>query len=132
MTQQRVFTTLLSTAVALSAFTLLTVTPAFALEPTTRTMVKHAAIGAGAGAILGGVSKEGSALRGAGYGAAAGLGSGLLDKSQTLNGRPMVKDTLKGAAIGAGASAALGKNSLKGAAVGAGSGAVWGWLRKNP
>ena len=123
MTHNRILLALLASAVAVS-----TLVPAFALEPTTRTVVKHAA----AGAVLGGVSKEGSALRGASFGAAAGVGSGLLEKSQALNGRPMVKDTLKGAAIGAGTSAALGKNSLKGAAVGAGSGAVWGWLRKNP
>jgi len=127
MTHNRILLALLASAVAVS-----TLVPAFALEPTTRTVVKHAAVGAAAGAVLGGVSKEGSALRGASFGAAAGVGSGLLEKSQALNGRPMVKDTLKGAAIGAGTSAALGKNSLKGAAVGAGSGAVWGWLRKNP
>lgn len=125
--QQRWLMTVLATLVAVSVMA-----TSYALEPTTKTVVKHAAIGAGAGAILGGVSKEGSALRGAGFGAAAGVGSGLLEKSQTLNGRPMIRDTLKGAAIGAGASAAMGKNSVKGAAVGAGSGAVWGWLRKKP
>jgi len=116
--------------IALAILAVSVMAPSYAAEPATRNVVRNAAIGAGAGAILGGVSKEGSALRGAGYGALSGAGTGLINNSKTLNGHPVVRDSLKGAAIGAGASAAMGKNSVKGAGVGAGTGALWGWFRK--
>ena len=131
MTKQTLWQQQTIAAIALGMMAVSIMASSFAAETTAKsTVLRDAAIGAGAGAILGGVSKEGSALRGAGYGALSGAGTGLISGSKTLNGRPVVRDTLKGAAIGAGTSAALGKNSLKGAGVGAGTGALWGWFRK--
>lgn len=103
----------------------------YALDSDTGNVLKQSAIGAGAGAILGGVSRDGSALKGAGIGALSGAGSGMLDNSDSLRSRPIVKDALKGAAIGAGASGATGNSLLKGGALGGAVGAGWGWLRKN-
>jgi hypothetical protein len=131
MTKRTLWQQQTGTAVVLGVMLVSMMGASFAVEPTTKNVLRNAAIGAGAGAILGGVSKEGSAVRGAGYGALSGAGTALINNSKTLNGRPMVKDSLKGAAIGAGTSAALGKNSLKGAGVGAGTGFLWGWFRKD-
>ncbi|MDH4378329.1 MAG: YMGG-like glycine zipper-containing protein [Vampirovibrionales bacterium] len=131
MTKQPRFQQKVCVAIVLSMVAVSIMASSYAVEPATKNVLRNAAIGAGAGAILGGVSKEGSAVRGAGYGALSGAGTGLINNSRTLNSRPVVKDTLKGAAIGAGTSAALGKNSLKGAGIGAGTGALWGWFRKD-
>jgi hypothetical protein len=95
-----------------------------------KTVVKQAAVGAGIGAATGYISKESSIGRGAGIGAITGAGTGLLDSSNTLRRRPLIKDTAKGAVIGTGTSAVLRNNKLKGAAVGAGSGAAWHFVKK--
>lgn len=86
-------------------------------------IVKQSAIGAGVGAAAGAFSDKTSALKGAGIGAVVGAGTGLIDKSSMLQGKPMVKNALKGAAIGTGASAVMDKSKLKGAAAGAAAGA---------
>ena len=86
-------------------------------------VVKHAAVGAAAGVAAGALSDRSSVLKGAAIGAAAGVGSGLLDSSTTLNNRPMIKNTLRGAAVGTAASAVFGKSMVKGAAIGGAAGA---------
>lgn len=86
-------------------------------------IVKQSAVGAAVGAAAGAFSDKSSALKGAGIGALVGAGSGLMDTSTTLNGKPLLKSTLKGAAIGTGASAIMDKSKLKGAAAGAAAGA---------
>jgi hypothetical protein len=86
-------------------------------------VVKHAAVGAAAGVAAGALSDKSSVLKGAAIGAAAGVGSGLLNSSTTLNNRPMIKNTLRGAAVGTAASAVFGKSMVKGAAIGGAAGA---------
>lgn len=85
-------------------------------------VVKQGAIGAAAGLAAGALSDRSSAAKGAGIGALVGAGSGLLDSSKVLQGHPMVKSGIKGAAIGTGASVIFGKSALKGAAVGTAAG----------
>jgi hypothetical protein len=86
-------------------------------------VVKHAAVGAAAGVAAGALSDKSSVLKGAAIGAAAGIGSGLLNSSQTLNSKPLVKNTLRGAAVGTATSAVFGKNMVHGAAIGGAAGA---------
>jgi hypothetical protein len=86
-------------------------------------IVKQSAVGAAVGVAAGALSDKSSALKGAGIGALVGAGSGLIDTSSTLNNKPLLKTTLKGAAIGTGASAVMDKSKLKGAAAGAAAGA---------
>ncbi|MBX2860129.1 MAG: hypothetical protein KTR14_02770 [Vampirovibrio sp.] len=95
----------------------------------TRNVVKHSAIGAGVGAITGGLSERGSVLRGAGVGALTGAGTGVVDNSDTLRDRPLIRNTAKGAIIGTGVSATTKRSKLKGAAVGAGAGAGFQLLK---
>jgi hypothetical protein len=86
-------------------------------------VVKQAAIGTAVGAVAGGISGRSSALKGAGVGALVGAGTGLMDSSRVLDGKPMVKTTLKGAAIGTGASVINDSSVMKGAAIGGAAGA---------
>ncbi len=86
-------------------------------------IVKQAAIGAVAGTIGGALSGETSAVKGAGIGALTGAGTGLIDTSSTMNRKPLLKSTAKGAVIGTGVSAVAGRGKVKGAVVGAGVGA---------
>lgn len=95
-----------------------------------KNILKQSLFGAGAGAILGGVSDDGSALKGAGYGALSGAGTGLIDSSDTMNRNPALKSTAKGAVVGTGVSGATNNSKVKGAAVGAGAGLGWHFLKK--
>jgi hypothetical protein len=88
-------------------------------------LVKQAALGAALGAVGGAISGNSSILKGALVGGAVGTGSGLIDKSQTLNNHQYAKSAVKGAALGLGVSAIsggkLGKGALVGGAVGTGA-----------
>lgn len=111
----------------LTVFGVNTMMPAQAEDRTRRALrnpiVKQAAIGTAAGAVGGVLSGETSVLKGAGIGALTGAGTGLIDTSSTMNRKPLVKSTAKGAVIGTGVSAVAGRGKVKGAAVGAGVGA---------
>jgi hypothetical protein len=93
-------------------------------------VVKQSAIGAAVGAAAGGLSERSTAVKGAGVGAVVGAGTGLIDSSRALDGKPMVRSALKGAAIGTGTSAIIDKSMWKGAAAGAAAGAGVHLLRK--
>lgn len=92
-------------------------------------MVKQALVGAGVGAAASLFTDRTSLLRGAGVGALVGAGTGLVDNSDTLADKPLLRSSLKGAAIGTGVSALGRHNTLKGAAVGAGVGAGAHYLK---
>lgn len=92
-------------------------------------IVKQSVIGAGVGAAAGALSERSSVLKGAGVGALTGAGTGLVDSSSALKGKPLVRSTAKGAIIGTGVSTVTDKSKLKGAAVGAGVGAGAHFIR---
>lgn len=93
-------------------------------------VVRDSAVGAAAGIGASALSGESSLLKGAGVGALAGAGTGLVSSSKLLHGKPLVKSSAEGAIIGTGASTIFGKSKLKGAAVGAAAGAGAHYLRK--
>jgi hypothetical protein len=93
-------------------------------------IVRQSAIGAGVGAAAGALTGQSSALKGAGVGAAVGAGTGLVDSSKTLRDKPLVRSSLKGAAIGTGASTLTERSKTKGAAAGAAAGAGTHFLRE--
>lgn len=92
-------------------------------------MVKQALVGAGVGAAASLFTDRTSLLKGAGVGALVGAGTGLIDNSDTLADKPLLRSSLKGAAVGTGVSALGHNNTLKGAAVGAGVGAGAHYLK---
>ncbi len=92
-------------------------------------VVKQAAVGAAVGVAAGALSDRASVGKSAVVGAAVGAGTGLLDKSGYLDGKPMIKSAVKGAAIGTAASAVTDRSKLKGAAVGGAAGAGYHWLQ---
>jgi len=92
-------------------------------------ILKQAVVGAAIGTATGAISREGTALKGAGVGALVGAGTGLMDTSSTLDRKPLVKTTAKGALIGVGASTITKRNKLSGAAIGAGAGAGTHFLK---
>ena len=129
---------LLAFNIALAIVILTAASPAFAhrrydddggMSSDTKNVIKQGAIGAGLGAILGGVSREGSAVKGAGIGALSGAGTGVIDNADSLQGRPIIRNAAKGAVVGAGVSGATNGSLIKGAAVGAGAGAGYQLLR---
>jgi hypothetical protein len=84
-------------------------------------VIRNTAIGAGAGALTGILSKR-SVAKGLGIGAAAGAVTGIIGTSRTLDNHPHLKSSLTGAAVGTGASIITERNAWKGAGVGAGLG----------
>lgn len=92
-------------------------------------VVKQALVGAGVGAVASMFTDRASLLKGAGVGALVGAGTGLVDNSDTLADKPLLRSSLKGAAVGTGISALGRNNTLKGAAIGAGVGAGTHYLR---
>lgn len=93
-------------------------------------VVKQAAIGAVAGVAAGALSDKTSVGKAAATGAVVGAGTGLMSQSKYLKDKPLVRNTLQGAAIGTGTSYATGGSKLKGAAIGAGSGAGYHYVKK--
>ncbi len=96
----------------------------------TTNVVKQAAVGAAVGAGVGALSDRSTVLKGAGVGALVGTGTGLMDSSRALDGRPLVRSTLKGAAIGTGAGVLTDRGAGRGAAVGAAAGAGTHFVRR--
>ena len=90
----------------------------------------HSAIGAGTGAVVGGVSDRSTAWQGAAVGAGSGVATGVIDSVDALNDKPLVRSTAKGAVTGLGASTITERSKLGGAAVGAGAGAGVHFLRR--
>jgi hypothetical protein len=84
-------------------------------------VIRNTAIGAGAGALTG-ILTRGSVAKGLGVGAAAGAVTGIIGTSRTFDNHPHIKNSLTGAAIGTGASLITERNAWKGAGVGAGLG----------
>lgn len=93
-------------------------------------IVKQAAVGAAVGTAASLFSDRTSVLKGAGVGALVGAGTGLVDKSTTLEDKPLARSALKGVAIGTGASIISHKSMLKGAILGAGAGTGVHYLKK--
>ncbi len=93
-------------------------------------VVKQAAIGAAIGTATGLLSDRTSIVRGAAVGGLVGAGTGWLDKSGTLNGHPVIKTAVKGAAIGTGAGIATRRSAVKGALVGGAAGTGWHYLKR--
>lgn len=119
-------------AIALAALVVASVAiipSSFALSPDSENLVKSTAIGAVGGAVLGGASDRQSLGKGALYGAAAGLGTGLVNNSDTLRNRDGIRRTATGAIVGAGAGATTGRSTTKGAILGAGAGLGWHVLK---
>lgn len=85
-------------------------------------IVKQAAVGAAIGGAAGLFSDKSSVARGIGIGALSGAGTGLIDQSDTLHDRPLIKSTLKGAVIGTGASTLTRNGAMKGALLGGAAG----------
>lgn len=92
-------------------------------------IVKQGVVGAAAGGVVGGLSRESSMMRGVGIGALTGVGTGLIDHTGVLYDKPLLRSTAKGAIVGVGANRVLRNNGLKGAVVGAGAGAGYHLLR---
>jgi hypothetical protein len=86
-------------------------------------VVKKGVIGAGVGLGAAALTDR-SLLKGGLVGAGAGAGWGLLDKSKTLQDKPLLRQVSKGALTGAGVGAATGHKVLPAAVVGAGAGAA--------
>jgi hypothetical protein len=80
------------------------------------------AVGAGAGAATGAISKESTVGKGAVVGAVTGVGVGATETLGILKDKPMLKRGIQGAITGLGASTILNKNKVGGAAIGAGAG----------
>ena len=80
------------------------------------------AVGAGAGAATGAISKESTVGKGAVVGAVTGVGVGATETLGVLKDKPMLKRGIQGAITGLGASTILNKNKVGGAAIGAGAG----------
>lgn len=92
-------------------------------------IVKQGAVGAAAGGVVGGLSRESSIMRGVGIGALTGVGTGLIDQTGVLYNKPLLRTTAKGAIVGVGASSVMRSSGVKGAVVGAGAGAGYHLLR---
>lgn len=127
--KQRWFPAILAVCIGYACVGLPDVQAGERLNDNTKTVLKQSAIGAGIGAITGGVSERGTVLKGAGVGALTGAGTGLIDTSRTMERHPLLKNTAKGAVIGTGVSATTDRSKVKGAAVGAGAGAGWHLLK---
>ena len=80
------------------------------------------AVGAGAGAATGAISKESTVGKGAVVGAVTGVGVGATETLGILKDKPMLKRGIQGAITGLGASTILNKSKVGGAAIGAGAG----------
>ncbi len=88
------------------------------------------AVGAGAGAATGAISKESTVGKGAVVGAVTGLGVGATETVGVLKNKPLLKRGIQGAFTGLGASTILNKNKVGGAAIGAGAGLGTGLLER--
>jgi hypothetical protein len=86
-------------------------------------VVKKGIIGAGVGLGAAALTDR-SKLKGSLVGAGVGAGWGLLDKSKTMQDKPLLRQVSKGALTGAGVGAATGHKVLPSAVVGAGAGAA--------
>jgi hypothetical protein len=85
-----------------------------------------ALVGTGAAAVT-----DRSIGKGALVGAGVGAGMHAVDRSSTMQEKPLLRRTSKGAIVGAGVgTAATGIGALPGAAIGAGVGAVSHYFRK--
>jgi len=122
---------LFSVCLTLSTFSLPTLADPYLRDASTRkSILKSTAIGAGVGAATGLFSDRSNLGRGVATGAVTGLGTGLISRSHYLNDKPLLRNSLEGAAIGTGASVATHRSAGKGALVGAGAGAGYHFLRQ--
>ena len=80
------------------------------------------AVGAGAGAATGAISKESTVGKGAVVGAVTGAGVGAVEAVDSLKKKPLIKRGIQGAITGLGAATILNKNKVGGAAIGVGAG----------
>ncbi len=95
----------------------------------TNPVVKKGAVGAGIGVGAAALGDKGL-LKGGLIGAGVGAGWGAMDKSQTLQRKPLMRHVSKGALAGAGAGAAMGGlGVLPGAVIGAGAGAATHYVK---
>lgn len=92
-------------------------------------MVKHAVIGATAGGAAGALTDRTTVGKGALVGGLTGVGSGALNRIDSLDRRPLVKSALRGAIIGTGAGYVTDSGKAKGALIGAGVGAGAHYVR---
>lgn len=88
------------------------------------------AVGAGAGAATGAISRESTVGKGAVVGAVTGLGVGATETVGVLKNKPLLKRGIQGSITGLGASTILNKNKLGGAAIGAGAGVGTGLIER--
>jgi hypothetical protein len=86
-------------------------------------VIKKGIIGAGVGLGAAALTDR-SMVKGSLVGAGVGAGWALLDKSKTLQDKPLLKQVSKGALTGAGVGAATGHKVLPAAVLGAGAGAA--------
>jgi hypothetical protein len=115
-------------AVALSLFAAI-VPVSFGESVLKKPIVKQSAIGAAAGVAVGALSDRATVGKSAATGAVVGAGTGLMSQSKYLKDKPLLRNTLQGAAVGTGVSYATGKSKVEGAVVGAGSGAGYRLLK---
>ncbi len=123
-------TRLFSIFMAIAAASIMVTPNASALSKSTKSVLTHTAVGAAGGAVLGGASDRQTLGKGALYGGAAGLGTGLVNNSKTMQRRDGLRRTTTGAIVGAGAGASSGHGAIKGTAVGAGAGLGWHVLKE--
>ncbi len=93
-------------------------------------VVRDAAVGTAIGVGAGLFTHKTSVGKGALAGGLTGAGVGALGQAKYLKDKPLLRNTLQGAAVGTGTSYATDSSRLKGAAVGAGAGAGYSLLRK--
>lgn len=94
-------------------------------------MVRKGTIGAGIGLGTAAVTDAGL-LKGGLIGAGVGVGFGAMDKSATMQRKPLLRHVSKGALAGAGVGAAAGGiGALPAAVVGAGAGALTHYIKKD-
>ena len=93
-------------------------------------VVRDAAVGTAIGVGAGLFTHKTSVGKGALAGGLTGAGVGAIGQAKYLKDKPLLRNTLQGAAVGTGTSYATDSSRLKGAAVGAGAGAGYSLLRK--
>lgn len=94
-------------------------------------VVKKGTIGAGIGVGTAAVT-DGSMLKGGLVGAGVGAGWGAMDKSRTMQRKPLLRHVSKGALAGAGVGVTAGGiGAIPAALVGAGAGAAVHYIKKH-
>lgn len=94
-------------------------------------VVKKMTVGTAGGVGLAAVTGH-SLVKGGVAGAATGLGVHAVDKSHTMQRKPLARRALKGGIIGTGIGVAAGAALLPAVAVGAGVGAAYHYIKDDP